>query len=111
MIRLIPREEKFFEMFSAMAQNVHEASKLLRSMMENPNEIHDLAESIKALEHKGDRMIHDLMTKLNKTFVVPIDREDLVHVRQLAPNPAEKLLDGDGFELTLVEIDDIDLAL
>jgi uncharacterized protein len=77
MFRLIPREEKFFDMFSDMAQNVHEASKLLRRMMENPDEIQDLAESIKALEHKGDQMMHDLMTKLNKTFVVPIDREDI----------------------------------
>jgi hypothetical protein len=77
MFRFIPREEKFFDMFSAMAQNVHEASKLLRRMMENPNEIQDLAESIKALEHKGDQLMHDLMTKLNKTFVVPIDREDI----------------------------------
>ena len=77
MFRLIPREEKFFDMFSDMAQNVHEASKLLRRMMENPDEIQDLAESIKALEHKGDQMMHDLMTKLNKTVVVPIDREDI----------------------------------
>ena len=77
MFRLIPREEKFFDMFSDMAQNVHEASKLLRRMMENPDEIQDLAESIKALEHKGDQLMHDLMTKLNKTFVVPIDREDI----------------------------------
>ena len=64
-------------MFSEMAQNVHEASKLLKKMMGNPNEMQDLADSIKALEHKGDRMIHDLMAKLNKTFVVPIDREDI----------------------------------
>jgi uncharacterized protein len=77
MIRLIPKEEKFFDMFTEMAQNVHEASKLLRKMMGNPDEMQDLANSIKALEHKGDRMIHDLMTKLNKTFVVPIDREDI----------------------------------
>ena len=77
MVRLVPKEEKFFEMFTAMAQNVHEASKLLRRMMEQPQESHELANSIKSLEHKGDRMIHDLMTKLNKTFVVPIDREDI----------------------------------
>jgi predicted phosphate transport protein (TIGR00153 family) len=75
--KLIPTEEKFFDMFISMAQNAHEASKLLTFMMEKPSEIRETAESIKALEHKGDRMTHDLIIKLNKTFIVPIDREDI----------------------------------
>ena len=77
MFKLIPKEEKFFDMFISMAQNAHEASKLLTLMMEQPEKIRDTAESIKALEHKGDRMTHDLIVKLNKTFIVPIDREDI----------------------------------
>jgi predicted phosphate transport protein (TIGR00153 family) len=64
-------------MFISMAQNAHESSKLLTLMMEQPDKIRDTAESIKALEHKGDRMTHDLIVKLNKTFIVPIDREDI----------------------------------
>lgn len=77
MFSLIPKEEKFFSMFILMAQNAHEASKLLTMMMEQPDKIRDTAQSIKALEHKGDRMTHDLIVKLNKTFIVPIDREDI----------------------------------
>ena len=77
MFKLIPKEEKFFDMFISMAQNAHESSKLLTLMMEQPNKIRDTAETIKALEHKGDRMTHDLIVKLNKTFIVPIDREDI----------------------------------
>ena len=77
MFKLIPKEEKFFDMFISMAQNAHESSKLLTLMMEQPDKIRDTAESIKALEHKGDRMTHDLIVKLNKTFIVPIDREDI----------------------------------
>jgi hypothetical protein len=75
--KLIPKEEKFFDMFISMAQNAHESSKLLTMMMEQPDKIRDTAETIKALEHKGDRMTHDLIVKLNKTFIVPIDREDI----------------------------------
>ena len=75
--KLIPKEEKFFDMFISMAQNAHESSKLLTLMMEQPDKIRDTAETIKALEHKGDRMTHDLIVKLNKTFIVPIDREDI----------------------------------
>ena len=77
MFRFIPREEKFFEMFVCMAQNAHEGSKLLTEMMAPDADRRNLAESIKSLEHKGDRMTHDLITKLNRTFVVPIDREDI----------------------------------
>jgi predicted phosphate transport protein (TIGR00153 family) len=77
MFRLIPKEEKFFDMFISMAENAHEAAKLLVLMMDKPSEIKENAESIKALEHKGDRMTHDLIIKLNKTFIVPIDREDI----------------------------------
>ena len=77
MFKLIPKEEKFFEMFVSMAQNVHEGSRLLKEMMGAEADLSNLAQSIKSLEHKGDRMTHDLITKLNRTFVVPIDREDI----------------------------------
>jgi hypothetical protein len=77
MFKLIPKQEKFFDMFISMAENAHEASKLLAAMLEKPTEIKETAASIKALEHKGDRMTHDLIVKLNKTFIVPIDREDI----------------------------------
>ena len=77
MFKLIPKEEKFFDMFVSMAQNVHEGSRLLTDMMGGEANLPDLAQSIKSLEHKGDRMTHDLITKLNRTFVVPIDREDI----------------------------------
>ena len=77
MRKLIPREEKFFDMFNAMAANAHEGSKLLKTMMEKDADFSDIAQSIKSLEHKGDRMTHELVTKLNKTFIVPIDREDI----------------------------------
>ena len=53
MFRLIPKEEKFFDMFISMAENAHEAAKLLVLMMDKPSEIKETAESIKALEHKG----------------------------------------------------------
>ena len=77
MFKFIPKEEKFFEMFISMAQNAHEGSRLLTEMMGTEADLPNLAESIKSLEHKGDRMTHDLITKLNRTFVVPIDREDI----------------------------------
>lgn len=77
MFRLIPKEEKFFEMFIAMAENAHEGAKLLREMLDNDVTDEDLAQTLKGLEHKGDILTHDLLIKLNRTFIVPIDREDI----------------------------------
>lgn len=77
MINLIPKEEKFFDMFIEMAENIREGAILLEKMLAQEEGRRDIADSIKTLEHKGDRMTHDLITKLNKTFIVPIDREDI----------------------------------
>ncbi len=77
MFRLIPKEEKFFEMFIEVAENIREGAILLEKMLGENADFRDLAESIKSLEHKGDRLTHELITKLNKTFIVPIDREDI----------------------------------
>jgi predicted phosphate transport protein (TIGR00153 family) len=77
MFRLIPKEEKFFDMFIEVAENIREGAKLLEKMLGENADFRDLAESIKSLEHKGDRLTHELITKLNRTFIVPIDREDI----------------------------------
>lgn len=77
MFKWIPKEEKFFEMFIEMAQNAHEGARLLLDMLEADDQDADLAQSLKGLEHKGDLLTHNLLVKLNKTFIVPIDREDI----------------------------------
>jgi predicted phosphate transport protein (TIGR00153 family) len=115
MFKLIPKEEKFFDMFISMAQNAHEAAKLLTAMMEKPSLIKDTAESIKALEHKGDRMTHDLIMKLNKTFIVPIDREDIYGLSSKIDDVTD-LIEAIARRLVLFKVKDvsdsaIDLAL
>jgi uncharacterized protein len=77
MFKLIPKEEKFFEMFQAMSRNAHEGARLLKEMLCSDDEDGDIAQTLKGLEHKGDILTHDLLVKLNKTFIVPIDREDI----------------------------------
>lgn len=106
MFRLIPKEEKFFDMFISMAQNAHEASKLLTLMMEKPSAIKDTAESIKALEHKGDRMTHDLIIKLNKTFIVPIDREDIYGLSSKLDDVTD-LIEAIARRLVLFKVNDV----
>jgi len=77
MLRLLPKEEKFFEMFLDSAENIQEAAKLLKEMLESGENPDRFTREIKELEHSGDKMTHEIINKLNKTFVTPFDREDI----------------------------------
>src|SRR5881392_3083984 len=77
MFRLIPREIKFFELFAELSSNLTEGAKLLRSILENPVDLGVRAEQMQAIEHKGDKATHAIITKLNQTFITPFDREDI----------------------------------
>ena len=76
-MQLIPRDEKFYGLFSEQAENIHKAAKMLVALFENFHEVEKQVAEIKFLEHKGDQLTHALMTKLNRTFITPIDREDI----------------------------------
>lgn len=75
--RLMPREESFFEMFTELAENINAGAKAMLTLLENFTNVGVQVEVIKGLEHKGDTITHNLLTKLNQTFVTPFDREDI----------------------------------
>lgn len=75
--RILPKEESFFDSFVEMAENANEGAKALVALLENFTNVGVQVELIKGLEHKGDTITHNLMTKLNQTFITPIDREDI----------------------------------
>jgi len=76
----IPREEKFFDLFQASAQNVVEAAHRLKEMVDSWEHVEGSVDEITELEHKGDIITHDIMARLNRTFVTPFDREDIVQL-------------------------------
>jgi predicted phosphate transport protein (TIGR00153 family) len=77
MFGLIPKEEKFFQLFKEMTTNIIEGAKLLKEMLDNFENPGESRNRIKDLEHKGDSITHEINQKLNKTFVTPLDREDI----------------------------------
>lgn len=76
-MKFFPKEIDFFEIFDKAALNVTKAATLLVALMENFDNIEARAKEIYEVEQDGDMLTHDIMKKLNKTFITPIDREDL----------------------------------
>ena len=75
--RLIPREEKFYTDFQALATELKRGARLLEEMLLPERPIWDKADEIKEVEHKCDFLTHEIIQRLNRTFVTPLDREDL----------------------------------
>jgi hypothetical protein len=76
-VRLIPREEKFYADFLAMADQLRSGARLLEEMFASDPLAADKAHEIREAEHKCDFLTHEVIQRLNKTFVTPIDREDI----------------------------------
>ncbi|HTL05758.1 MAG TPA: DUF47 family protein [Gemmatimonadales bacterium] len=77
-MRLLPRNERFFELFTSVATMNVEAAQTLRELFKAPVDKRAyLVETIKRLEHQADQVTHELVTKLNTSFITPLDREDI----------------------------------
>lgn len=77
MFGLIPKEEKFFEMFRQMGTIITEGAVQLKHMMDDYADPLASQRMIKDTEHKGDNQTHVIIKTLNKTFITPLDREDI----------------------------------
>ena len=75
--RLIPKEERFFDDFVALAEEIRIGATLLGEMLAPERPIWDKADEIKEVEHKCDFITHEVIQRLHRTFVTPLDREDI----------------------------------
>ncbi len=73
-----PRDRAYFELFEEAGRNATLAADLLERLLENFPDNRELAGEILECEHEGDRITHDIIDRLNHTFVTPIDREDIL---------------------------------
>jgi len=76
-LRLFPRDEQFFDLFERNGENLVEAGKALVLALENPEVLDTQAAHLTEVEHWADEVTHQIMAALNRTFVTPIDREDI----------------------------------
>ncbi len=73
-------DREFFDLFERAGMNIVRAAELLDEMLARYPETAALAADILACEHDGDRLTHDVINRLNQTFVTPIDREDILQL-------------------------------
>ena len=104
MFRFMPRDEKFFDLFEDAAHNIQEAAAALKSMAESDGDYEAWWKQIEEFEHTGDRITHDLIRKLNQTFITPLDRED---IHQLASrlDDVVDLIEAVATRMALYKID------
>ena len=77
MFRLLPKEDKYFDMFNRMATHMMECALLLQKLFSDFDNRIAYADKIKEVEHNCDLLTHEIIKKLNQTFITPIDREDI----------------------------------
>ena len=74
---LIPKEEKFFDLFESQIDRICEAAKIFKELMSHWDPNSKFIEQIRDMEHEADITTHDIIDKLNRTFITPFDREDI----------------------------------
>jgi predicted phosphate transport protein (TIGR00153 family) len=77
MFSLVPREVRFFDLFEQQSQHIIRAAQLLRELVHNFADARAKAHAIKEVEHQGDQITHEVVRRLNTTFITPLDREDI----------------------------------
>lgn len=101
--KLLPRERSFFAMLGELAETVHEGSSTLVEMLREYRFPSVQADRIKELEHRGDTITHDVITRLNQTFITPFDRED-IHLLASRVDDVLDLTDAAASRLVLYRI-------
>jgi uncharacterized protein len=79
-LRIVADEASFFDLFEQMASKVHHGSSVLLDLLEDYVDLDLKAERVLHIEHEGDEITHEVIKRLNTTFVTPFDREDIHHL-------------------------------
>ncbi len=101
---IIPQDKHFFNMLENESQNVLDGSKAFLDMLTNYENIKQKQQIIKDIEHQGDDFVHEIFEELNKTFITPIDHEDISGLASAFDDVLD-YIDGTAARLVLYEIE------
>lgn len=106
MFGLIPKEENFFKMFKSSSENLIIGAELLKDMLDNYSNPLQSQQKIKEIEHKGDNITHEIIRKLNKSFITPFDREDIYSLASALDDVLDSI-DGCAKHMVMYNIENI----
>src|SRR6476620_958640 len=104
--RLIPREEKFYTDFLALADELKKGARVLEQMLAPDRPVWDKADEIKEIEHKCDFLTHEIIQRLNRTFVTPLDRED-IHALARSLDDVMDAIDASATLIRMYRLDNV----
>lgn len=104
--RLIPRDQEFFTLFDELATHLSMAAKQLCGLMEHPAKLQEQIRAIKEVEHKADQLTHEINSRIDRSFITPIDRED-IHALSTRLDDVIDLLDGTARRVETFHIGDV----
>jgi predicted phosphate transport protein (TIGR00153 family) len=104
--RLIPRDEQFFDLFNQLAQHLKTAARLLDQLFAEPHRTTELVREIKDVEHLADQLTLSISTRIDKSFITPIDRED-IHLLGSRLDDVIDRLDGTARRVVMLHINEV----
>ena len=76
-MRILPRDEKFYVLFTDLSVRLSASASLLQELFQSPDQLASKVTAIMGLEHEADNLTHDIIDRIDRTFVTPFDREDI----------------------------------
>ena len=105
-MRLIPRDEKFFDLFNELALRLTRCARLLNELFTEPHRIEELCAAIKTIEHEADQLTYTVIARIDTSFVTPLDREDIYMLASRLDDVID-LLDGTARRVTMFRITEV----
>lgn len=102
-MRFLPKDEGFFGLFDQLSARLQNSAGLLHELFNSPNRLEELTVKIKAEEHAADALTYDIMQRIDRSFVTPLDREDIHLLAHRLDNVVD-LMDGTARRASMFHI-------
>ena len=104
-MRFLPKDEGFFVLFDQLSSRLRTSAAILRELFAEPHRLEELAAKIKAEEHAADALTYDIMQRIDRSFVTPLDRED-IHLLASRLDNVVDLIDGTARRVQMFQVTD-----
>ena len=103
-MRFLPKDEGFFGLFDQLSARLKSSAALLKDLFSQPQRLEELTKAIKAEEHAADQLTYEIMQRIDRSFVTPLDREDIHLLANRLDNVVD-LMDGTARRAKMYHID------